>query len=183
MERLPQLNYSLLRDTALRKKLSEIGIPNGGPRDLLTRRHTEWVNLVNANCDSSKPKTKRELILELESWDKSQGRQSSNNYNGAGFTSSVMSKDFDGAAWASNHDDSFQALIAQAREKLKRKSGSTSNKPPNPVLGDNESLAASPERNSGESGRSKDHSNPKEGVDDPRETQSPGSKADYDVGD
>lgn len=181
MERLPQLNYSLLKDTALRKKLSEIGIPNGGPRDLLTRRHTEWVNLVNANCDSSKPKTKRELILELESWDRTQGRQSSNNYNGAGSTPAVMSKEFDGAAWASNHDDSFQALIAQAREKLKRKSGPTSNDNSNPD--DSESLAARPTRNSADSVRSKDHPNSKEGVDLLRDIQSPGSKADHDVGD
>ena len=183
MIRLPQLNYSLLKDTALRKKLSEIGIPNGGPRDLLTRRHTEWVNLVNANCDSSKPKTKRELIHELESWDRTQGRQSLNNYNGARSTSSVMSKDFDGAAWASDHDNSFQALIVQAREKLKQKSGPISNDNPNPVLDDNESLAASPNRNSAESVRSKDQTDPKEGVDVLRYIQSPVSKADHDVGD
>lgn len=153
MERLPQLNYSLLKETALRKKLSELGIPSGGPKDLLIRRHTEWVNLVNANCDSSKPKTKRELIHELESWDRTQGRQISNTYSGAGSTSSVMSRDFDGAAWASNHDNDFQALIAQARQKLKRKNEPTSstNDSPDPVLDqstDNGFLATSPNRNS-----------------------------------
>ena len=126
MERLPQLNYSLLKDTALRKKLSELGIPNGGPKDLLIRRHTEWVNLVNANCDSSKPKTKRELLHELESWDKTQGRQIFNNCNGAGSASSVMSKNFDGAAWASNHGNDYQFLIAQARRKVKPKVDFTS---------------------------------------------------------
>ena len=117
MERLPQLNYSILKDNALRKKLSELGIPNGGPRALLIRRHTEWVNLVNANCDSLKPRTKRELLHELDIWDKTQGRQIANGSNGAGNASSVMNKDFNGTAWAASHDEDFQKLIAKARIK------------------------------------------------------------------
>ncbi|CAD6584824.1 MAG: E3 ubiquitin-protein ligase rad18 [Alectoria sarmentosa] len=135
-ERLPQLNYSLLKDTALRKKLSELGIPNGGPKDLLIRRHTEWVNLVNANCDSSKPKTKRELVHELEAWDRTQGRQILSNCNEAGSASSVMSKSFDGAVWASNHGSNFQVLIAQARRKVNPKveSISSTNSAPDSLL-------------------------------------------------
>ena len=120
MERLPQLNYSLLKDGALRKKLSEIGISNTGPRALLIRRHTEWINLVNSNCDSTKPRTKRELLHELDVWDKTQGRQVLNSLSGGYKAASVMSKEFDGAAWATNHDQDFQSLIAKARTKLKQ---------------------------------------------------------------
>lgn len=153
MERLPQLNYSLLKDTALRKKLFELGIPNGGPKDLLIRRHTEWVNLVNANCDSSKPKTKRQLLHELEAWDRTQGRQILNNCNGAGSAASVMSKNFDGAAWGSSHGNDFQALIAQARRKVisKVESITSTNGTPDPVLDpstDKAYLATSPILNS-----------------------------------
>ena len=119
MERLPQLNYSLLKDNALRKKLSELGLPSSGPRALLIRRHTEWINLVNANCDSRRPRTKRELLHELDIWDKTQGRQVGNSSNGGGGSSSVMDKDFDGAAWATSHDSDFQSLIARARKKTK----------------------------------------------------------------
>lgn len=121
MERLPQLNYSLLKENALRKKLSEIGIPNGGPKALLVRRHVEWVNLVNANCDSTRPRSKRELLHELDIWDKTQGRQILTNTAGGSSTSSVMNKDFDGAAWAASHDQDFQSLIARARRKAKPK--------------------------------------------------------------
>lgn len=117
IERLPQLNYSLLKENALRKKLSDIGIPSGGPRALLIRRHTEWVNLVNANCDSTRPRTKRELLYELDVWDKTQGRQILNSSTGGSSTSSVMHKDFDGVAWAASHDQDFQSLIAKARGK------------------------------------------------------------------
>lgn len=126
MERLPQLNYSLLKENALRKKLSEIGIPNGGPRALLVRRHTEWVNLVNANCDSTRPRSKRELLHELDVWDKTQGRQILNSSTGGSSTSSVMNKDFDGAAWAASYDEDFQSLIAKARRKTNPKLVDTS---------------------------------------------------------
>lgn len=188
MERLPQLNYSLLKDTALRKKLSELGISNGGPRDLVIRRHTEWVNLVNANCDSSKPKTKRELIHELESWDRTQGRQIFSNCNGAGSTTSVMGKNFDGAAWASNHGNTFQALIAQARRKVKPEveSMNSINDTPDSELDQstsNECVATSPDRNSAESVRSEDHAHPKDGVNPLQDIQQPRNTADLDVGD
>lgn len=116
MERLPQLSYGLLKDQALRKKLSDLGIPNGGPKALLIKRHTEWVNLVNANCDSSRPRTKRELLSELDTWERSQGRNIMNGLGG-NETSSVMRKDFDGAAWATSHGNDFQQLIAKARRK------------------------------------------------------------------
>ena len=188
MERLPQLNYSLLKDTALRKKLSELGIPNGGPKDLLTRRHTEWVNLVNANCDSLRPRTKRELLNELESWDRTQGRQILSNSNGIGSASSVMSKTFDGAAWASNHDTNFQALIAQARRKVNLKIESTSgiNEMPDPV--DDESidsgyLKTSLDCDPRESVHPNDQAHLKEGIAFLHDTQSPEHLADPDVSD
>ena len=117
IDRLPQLNYSLLKDNALRKKFSELGIPNGGPRTLLVKRHTEWINLVNANCDSTKPRSKRELLHDLDVWEKTQGRQILNLSNSGG-ASSVMHKDFDGAAWATSHNQDFRNLIAKARRKV-----------------------------------------------------------------
>ncbi|KAH0364159.1 DNA repair protein rad18, partial [Aureobasidium melanogenum] len=39
-DRLAELNYSLLNDKALRKKLTELGIPSTGSKTLLSRRHT-----------------------------------------------------------------------------------------------------------------------------------------------
>ena len=179
MERLPQLNYSLLKDTALRKKLSELGIPNGGPKDLLIRRHTEWVNLVNANCDSSKPKTKRELIQELESWDRTQSRQVLNNCNGAGSASSVMSKNFDGAAWAISHGNNYQSLIAQARHKVRPKveSTGTTSDTLSPVL----DQTTTPNRDLPESGRLTNHSPTEEHIGISHTMPSPEATADQDV--
>ena len=79
------------------------------------RRHTEWINLVNANCDSRFPRTKRDLLRDLDIWDKTQGRQP--NTGNIASTMTVMHKEFDGAAWAKNHDNDFKKLIAEARRK------------------------------------------------------------------
>ncbi|KAF2199124.1 DNA repair protein rad18 [Delitschia confertaspora ATCC 74209] len=109
--RLPQLNYSLLKDNALRQKLHSLGIPTWGPKQLLIRRHTEWLNLWNSNCDATHPKTKGQLLKELDVWERTQGGH-------AGFTEAkVMKKDFDGNKWATNNKDHFDELIANARKK------------------------------------------------------------------
>ncbi|KAL8755784.1 MAG: hypothetical protein Q9184_004693 [Pyrenodesmia sp. 2 TL-2023] len=115
LERLPQLNYSLMKDTALRKKLSDLGIPSTGPRALLMRRHAEWVNIVNANADSLKPKTKREMLRELDVWDRSTGRSIGTSGTDLSTAGSIMSRDFDGTAWSANHKSDFDDLISKAR--------------------------------------------------------------------
>ncbi|KAL8840687.1 MAG: hypothetical protein Q9170_001205 [Blastenia crenularia] len=114
-ERLPQINYSLMKDPALRKKLSEMGIPNTGPRALLIRRHAEWVNIVNANADSLRPKSKREMLRELDVWDRSTGRSIMNGGADGSNSLSIMSKDFDGVAWSVDHKVDFQDLVSKAR--------------------------------------------------------------------
>ncbi|KAL4733263.1 Postreplication repair E3 ubiquitin-protein ligase rad18 [Aspergillus similis] len=113
-ERLPVINYSLLKDTVLRKKLKDLGIPNWGPRALLQRRHTEWLNLWNANCDSKTPKPKRELLRELDVWERTQG---GNSVTPTDPTNAVMNKDFNTEEWSANYDTDFKALIANARKK------------------------------------------------------------------
>lgn len=113
-ERLPIINYSILKDNVLRKKLRDLGIPNWGPRPLIQRRHTEWMNLWNANCDSKTPKSKRQLLNELDIWERTQGGNAAPSME---TTNSVMRKDFDSAAWSTDHDSDFKRLIANARKK------------------------------------------------------------------
>ncbi|KAF9892460.1 E3 ubiquitin-protein ligase rad18 [Aspergillus nanangensis] len=113
-ERLPIINYSILKENVLRKKLKDLGIPNWGPRPLLQRRHTEWMNLWNANCDSKIPKPKRELLHELNIWERTQGGNAASSAESA---NTVMRKDFNASAWSVSHDNDFKKLIADARKK------------------------------------------------------------------
>ncbi|KAJ5710191.1 hypothetical protein N7493_009783 [Penicillium malachiteum] len=110
----PTLNYDLMKDVQLRKKFRELGIPNDGPRDLMKRRHTEWINLWNANCDSETPKSKRQLLHELKIWESTQGGGSMTTLTER---NAVNSKDFDAARWSADHNDDFSRLIASARQK------------------------------------------------------------------
>lgn len=118
-ERLPGLNYSILKENVLRKKFRDLGIPDWGPRTLLQRRHTEWMNLWNANCDAKAPKSKKELLRELDVWERTQGGLAqAQSGTQAGSASSVMRKDFDATAWSVSHGDDFKRLIDNARKKV-----------------------------------------------------------------
>jgi len=106
-----------MKDQALRKKLQDLGIPNWGLRQLLIRRHVEWVNIWNANCDSDRPRSKRELLRDLDGWEHSQGGHAKES--SAGPANGVMAKDFDSRAYASSNKDDFGRLIEQARRKAR----------------------------------------------------------------
>jgi E3 ubiquitin-protein ligase RAD18 len=101
-----------------------MGISNSGSRQLLIRRHTEWVNLWNANCDAVRPRTKRELLSDLDQWERSQGGAVS--AVGAAFGQrgnaggEVMAKDFDADAYGKKNKDHFGDLIAKARAGRKQ---------------------------------------------------------------
>jgi E3 ubiquitin-protein ligase RAD18 len=111
--RLSQLNYAMLKEGSLRKKLQEIGIPTWGTKDLLKRRHIEWLNIYNSNCDAheSVRKSKRQLVKELEEWEHTQGGRADSR------ESRIMKKDFDGTGHAKSHKTEFDDLIAKARAK------------------------------------------------------------------
>ena len=85
----------------------------------MVRRHTEWRNLINANCDSSSPKSKKELLQDLKEWERAQGFSQTNGAWKSNKNSNVMEKDFDRGAWSQNHGNDFRSLIAQARSKAK----------------------------------------------------------------
>jgi E3 ubiquitin-protein ligase RAD18 len=120
---LPHLNYSLLKDTALKKKLQELGIPTWGNRQLLVRRHTQWVDIFNANSDSPRSKNNRELLKELDVWERTQGGHAPGQ--GQTAPTGVMRKDFDGTEWTGRHKNQFEDLVTQARAKRKTTTPST----------------------------------------------------------
>ncbi|TVY43254.1 Postreplication repair E3 ubiquitin-protein ligase, partial [Lachnellula subtilissima] len=119
-ERLAQLNYSMVKDGPLKRKLVDQGVSAMGSRQMLERRFTEWVTLWNSNCDARFPKGKSDLKRELEVWERTQGVRAQASYS-MDPGSQIKDKNFDGKAWANKHDDSFRDLIANARRKLPTK--------------------------------------------------------------
>lgn len=113
--RLSGFNYALLTEAALKKRLKELGIPNKGSKPILIKRHQEWLHIFNSNCDAADNarKTKRELLKDLDDWERAQGAHASNK------ESTIMRKDFDGVGHATTHKSQFKELIEQARAKAK----------------------------------------------------------------
>ncbi|OTB01096.1 hypothetical protein M426DRAFT_323746 [Hypoxylon sp. CI-4A] len=114
-ERLPAINYSMLKEPALRRKLSELGLSAAGNRQMLEKRHKEWTTIWNANCDSQYPRRKTELLQDLDTWERTMGSKAPTSSRSINMGVQIKDKDFDGAAWASKHDSSFKDLIANAR--------------------------------------------------------------------
>lgn len=79
----------------------------------MRRRHIEWLNIHNSNCDADESvrKPKRQLLRELEEWENTQGGRADVK------ESKVMKKDFDGSGYAKSHKSDFDDLIARARKK------------------------------------------------------------------
>lgn len=105
------MNYALMKEGALRTKLQQLGIPAWGAKAILQKRHTEWLNLWNSNVDSSRPKSKTQLLKELDTWERTQGGSV------AASKSKVMEKDFDGHRWIEDNKDHFSDLVINARMK------------------------------------------------------------------
>lgn len=112
---LPTISYNLLKDKALRDKLHALGIPSHGAKPLMERRHREWMTLWNANCDATHPKSKRELLKQLDEWERTQAypavqRGTKENQ--------VANKEFDGKRWANQHANEFDSLVGKARKQV-----------------------------------------------------------------
>ncbi|RYP65165.1 hypothetical protein DL771_008443 [Monosporascus sp. 5C6A] len=116
LERLPAINYSMLKESQLRKKLQELGISTAGNRQMLEKRHKEWMTIWNANCDSLHPRRKADLLHDLEVWERTLGTRAPTSSRSIHLGAQIKDKDFDGAAWAAKHDTSFKDLIANARK-------------------------------------------------------------------
>ncbi|KAI1151664.1 DNA repair protein rad18 [Nemania diffusa] len=114
-DRLPTLNYSMLRETQLRKELADLSLSTTGNRGMLERRHREWVMIWNANCDSQRPRQRAALVHDLDVWERTLGSRAPTGSRSAATGAQIRDKDFDGAAWAAKHDTSFRDLIANAR--------------------------------------------------------------------
>ncbi|KAI8631924.1 DNA repair protein rad18 [Xylariaceae sp. FL1651] len=114
-DRLPALNYSMLKEAQLRKELADLGLSTSGNRSMQERRHREWVMIWNANCDSQRPRRRAELLHDLDVWERTLGSRAPTGSRAANSGAQIRDKDFDGAAWATKHDNSFRDLIANAR--------------------------------------------------------------------
>ena len=109
---IPKLSYTMLNDKTLRAKMRDLGISDSGSRKILVERHREWVNIWNANVDAKYPKTKKELLAALATWERAYNKPANNK---------TKSADWSDGEWGNKHQDDFKNLIEQARRNVKRR--------------------------------------------------------------
>lgn len=61
-KKLPTTFYNGMKRKKLQEKCREFGLSDQGTDQQLKARHQEYVNLYNAECDSSYPRSAEELV-------------------------------------------------------------------------------------------------------------------------
>ncbi|KAF2664861.1 DNA repair protein rad18 [Microthyrium microscopicum] len=112
LQPIGQLNYNLLTLPSLRKKLNELGIHSNGSKQLLERRHRYYVDLYNTNVDADEPRKPKDLMRDMEVWERTQGGMAKSKPN------EVMQKDFNRDNYSAANNNQFKDLISQARAKM-----------------------------------------------------------------
>lgn len=115
--RLPKPNYDVMKEKTLRDKLVELRIPYHGPKAAMRARHTEWVNMYNANLDSLRPKSHLQLVNDLKAWEKSRATTVSGGDSSSSGTKTPGWSD----KWSRDHKESYEELVKVAREGVKRR--------------------------------------------------------------
>ncbi|KAI8898399.1 hypothetical protein BC833DRAFT_590016 [Globomyces pollinis-pini] len=65
----PTIAYHLYKDNKIRALLQNEALSSYGDRSSLIKRHSQWIMMFNANCDSSQPKSLKELRSDLNDWE------------------------------------------------------------------------------------------------------------------
>jgi E3 ubiquitin-protein ligase RAD18 len=121
-ERLPHVNFDLIKEQQLKKKLSEQGLSTTGGRAMMIKRLTEYTTIWNANCDAKNPRSSAQLKKDLDVWERTLGSRAPQP---SSLSAQIKDKDFDGAAWGTQHKTDFSDLIARARQNVKSKQQKT----------------------------------------------------------
>uniref|UniRef100_V5F067 SAP domain-containing protein n=2 Tax=Kalmanozyma brasiliensis (strain GHG001) TaxID=1365824 RepID=V5F067_KALBG len=70
-KRLVRPQYNLKSERDLRKLLDDAGLPTSGDREKLVERHRQWINIWNANLDSTKARrSAAQLRKDLAAWER-----------------------------------------------------------------------------------------------------------------
>lgn len=59
---MPKKVYHLLRPAAIKELCIAVGLPVAGTKEQLIRRHKEFVERYNAQCDSARPMSRQEIV-------------------------------------------------------------------------------------------------------------------------
>lgn len=117
-KRLPKLIYtpSLLPDKELNRKLTDLGLPVTGNRQIRVKRHQEFTLFYNAECDKENPRTKKQLLKEFlqgETEKMKSGGDSAERRNQGEIENQQKAR----MAYIKEHNGSFKKLVDEIRSR------------------------------------------------------------------
>ncbi|XP_078270545.1 E3 ubiquitin-protein ligase RAD18 isoform X4 [Rhinoraja longicauda] len=121
---LPKLVYNLLSDRDLKKKLKECGLSTQGNKAQLVKRHQEFIQMYNSQCDSLNPRSAKDIIKEIEKNEKTRVQLEAKFVeNAMKFTKDQSEEQIDAVhkEYCANHKQEFQQLIAEVKSRWKSK--------------------------------------------------------------
>ncbi|KAE8612101.1 hypothetical protein XENTR_v10012723 [Xenopus tropicalis] len=115
--------YNLLSERDLKKKLKEVGLSTHGSKQQMIRRHQEFVQMYNAQCDSLNPSSASEIVCEIEKNEKIRSLLEANQEeSGMTFKKEQTEEEIDEIhkQYRTKHKNEFQQLVDQVKGRWKR---------------------------------------------------------------
>ncbi|XP_049894966.1 E3 ubiquitin-protein ligase RAD18 isoform X2 [Epinephelus moara] len=112
--------YTLLSMQELKRRLKECHLSMQGPRDQLIKRHQEFVQIYNAQCDSLNPKSAEDIAKEVEANEKMRNRLQGKAKPVMVFAKNQSEKEIEEmhSNYRKQHSSDFSRLIAQVRGRM-----------------------------------------------------------------
>jgi len=115
--------YTLIKDADLRKRCKELGLNNKGDRKTLLQRHQKYCILYNSECEMKNPRSKFELLRQIERDEASERKEARPNpilrFDKNTDISIIEEKKKE---YIHNNKSTFQQLIQQAKNQKKSSS-------------------------------------------------------------
>ncbi|XP_069793391.1 E3 ubiquitin-protein ligase RAD18 [Narcine bancroftii] len=119
---LPKLVYNLLSDRDLKKKLKEYGLSTQGSKAQMVKRHQEFIQMYNSQCDSLNPRSAKDIAKEIEKNEKTRAQLETKVVDHAmKFTKDQSEEEIDAVhkEYRMKHKKEFQELITDVRSRWK----------------------------------------------------------------
>ncbi|XP_051563529.1 E3 ubiquitin-protein ligase RAD18-like isoform X9 [Myxocyprinus asiaticus] len=117
---MPKLLYTLISVPKLKKMLKECHMSTQGNRDQLIRRHQEFTQIYNAQCDALNPKSAEEIAKEVENNERMRNQLDSKRKPAIVTTKNQTADEIEElhSEYRKQHCSEFSRLIAQVRGRL-----------------------------------------------------------------
>ncbi|KAI7807279.1 E3 ubiquitin-protein ligase RAD18 [Triplophysa rosa] len=117
---MPKLLYTLISVPKLKKMLKECHLSTQGNRDQLVRRHHDFSQIYNAQCDSLNPKSAEDIAKEIESNERLRNQLDSKRKPAIVTTKNQTAEEIEElhSVYRKQHSCEFSCLIAQVKGRL-----------------------------------------------------------------